>query len=259
MDYFLGAVVFVLGLVVGSFVNVVGLRLPQKKSILGRSQCQVCQKILTFRELIPVFSFLVQKGFCRSCGTRLSWQYPLIELGVALWFLAVWLVAPFASAYSLSTIFYLWLLGSILFAIIIADWHYQVIPDVLVAGLAVLAIFWLGFLYFSGQAAIGLALFHLAAGLGAGAFLLLLWAITRGQGMGLGDVKLAAALGLILGVSGTIAVLFVSFVSGALIGIGLILAGRKSLKSKISFGPFLAASTLLVLLFQLIFPNLLAF
>ncbi len=254
MEFFLGVVVFALGLVVGSFINVVGLRVPKNKTIFGRSRCHVCQKTLGFRELLPVFSFIWQKGVCRNCGTRLSWQYPLVELLVALWFLLSFLVvwggfaASFFIPHSLFFIFYLWLLGAGLFAIIIADWHYQVIPDALVVVLTLTALLWLAGNWVLRDYSVTSVLHNFTAAGGAGAFIGSLWWLTKGAGMGFGDVKLAAAMGLVLGPAGVTLALFISFIVGALVGIALMLFGGKNLKSAIPFGPFLAGSTLVVML-----------
>jgi prepilin signal peptidase PulO-like enzyme (type II secretory pathway) len=252
MEFLFGLVVFLLGLVVGSFVNVVGLRLPQGEKLTGRSYCDRCAKKLTFRELIPVFSFLIQQGRCRSCKTKIFWQYPLVELGLGFWFAASFLIEIGSPSIGFSiaawmNLGYLFFAGSIFFAIIISDIRFQIIPDKLLAILGLLTLAWL----------VGKALLqqdslilgeHFLAGLAAGSFFLALWLLTRGKGMGFGDVKLAGLIGLMLGFEGAALAILASFIAGALVGLGLIIMGKKTLKSPLPFGPFLAGATLIVLL-----------
>ncbi len=221
-----GLIVFFVGLAVGSFANVLIDRLPKGQSVLwGRSRCDYCKKTLRSWELIPVVSYVLQRGRCRRCHKRLSYQYPLIELVTAVGF--VFLYPQFAY----------WIIFSSLLIIFVSDLKYQIIPDSMVI---------LGILGALG--ALGMKANNLASAIGASLFFLMLYLITRGRGMGLGDVKLAFLLGFLLGFPGIVVSLYGAFLTGALAGVILILRRQKKLKSKIAFGPFLILGTVVELL-----------
>lgn len=203
----------IFGLAVGSFLNVLIDRLPKGENVLtGRSRCDHCGKSLRWFELIPLLSFLLQGGRCRRCHARLSWQYPIVEL-----------VTGIAFFYGVNP-----LLFSSLLVIFVADLKYQIIPDSMIV-IGVIGV--IGVLGVIGE--------NFFAGIGAAAFFLLLWLITRGKGMGLGDVKLAFLMGLLLGFPKIVVAAYLAFLTGAAVGVILILLRKKDLKSKIAFGPFL--------------------
>ena len=212
------------GLAVGSFLNVLIDRLPRGRNVItGRSTCDYCGKALRWFELIPLVSFLVQRGGCRRCHKKLSWQYPIVELVTAVGFIF------FAPSY--------WIIFSSLLVIFMADLKYQIIPDsMLVVGV-------IGVI-----GAIGVIGGNVVAGVGASAFFLLLWLVTRGKGMGLGDVKLAFLMGLLLGFPNVIIASYLAFLTGAGVGVILILLGKKKLKEKIAFGPFLVVGSVAALI-----------
>ena len=216
-------VAFLIGLMVGSFVNVLADRLPRGESVLwGRSRCDHCKKTLRWYELVPVVSYIVQFGRCRRCHKRLSVQYPVIELATGI---------GFTLLHSLP----LYLLFISLLVIFIADFKYQIIPDSMIV-LGILAAVWKGA--------------YLVPAIGSFAFLYLLWAVTRGKGLGFGDVKFAFLMGLLLGFPGVIIAFYVAFLTGALTGVILMLGRYKTWKSKIAFGPFLVLGTVVGLIWQ---------
>ncbi|KKU80689.1 MAG: Prepilin peptidase [Candidatus Gottesmanbacteria bacterium GW2011_GWA1_47_8] len=219
--------VFVLGLCVGSFANVLIDRLPKGESVwFGRSHCDHCKKTLRWFELIPLLSFVLQTGRCRRCHKKLSIQYPLVELATG--FMVVLIQGQaFEARQGLA----LGLIFSSLLVIFVADLKYMIIPDSMI----VIGIF--GVLL-QGRALGGLQGSALS-GLGAAVFFLALFLVTRGRGMGFGDVKLAFLLGLWLGFPRIIIALYLAFLTGAVVGVTLILGRKKKLKSKIAFGPFL--------------------
>ncbi len=233
---------FVVGLAWGSFLNVLIDRLPKGESVVwGRSRCDYCKKPLRWFELIPILSYIIQKGRCRRCHKRLSFQYPLIECMTGIGFV------------SLSSISHSWSLllsHSILFSaflvIFVADFKYQIIPDsmILVGIFAAIIPFLTTYTY---QLA---ATNHLLAAFGVTVMFFLLWGVTRGRGMGLGDVKLVFLLGLLLGYPGIIVALYIAFLTGAIVGVILVVVRKKSLKSNIAFGPFLIIGTLIALVGQ---------
>ncbi len=238
--------IFIFGLAVGSFLNVVICRLGTKEKILlSRSRCPHCGVVLKWYELIPVFSFLIQKGRCCYCHKKISWQYPLVEISTGSLFLLVVLNEVIIIQDSLLAFRITFNLIIVCFLIIIFvyDLKHYLIPDRIVfpaIGIALLySLFFVPNLLFS----------YILSAFGAAGFFLLLFLITRGKGMGLGDVKLAFLMGLILGWPNILLALFLSFLSGAVVGIFLIVLGQKGLKSQIPFGPFLSGTTLIVLLY----------
>lgn len=260
-----GVLVFILGLVVGSFLNVVILRyntrlrqgsggqaglLWQVRSWWGtygnsRSRCFSCGKTLKWYELVPVVSFLLQRGRCRACGSKISWQYPLVELGTAISFALVWLMPQPLD----QKIFYL-VIFSILIVILAYDWRHQIIPDALVYGFIVLAFF---YSLFSNS-----LISNLLAGLGLAAFFWILWLVSRGRWLGFADGKLALGIGLLLGPVGGVSATILAFWIGAVAGLLLMAIsklsrthGRVTIKSELPFAPFLILGLVLVLFFQI--------
>lgn len=227
------------GLAIGSFLNVLIDRLPRDESIVfGRSRCDYCHKSLRWYELVPVLSWALQSGRCRRCHRHLSWQYPCIELTTALLFVLVYNGLPFPGEISGTYLMQLtaWFgLISAFLVIFVTDLKYQIIPDSMLILLFITAIAALpdpgihGFLMSS------------AAGIVSGLFFYVLWAVTRGRGMGFGDVKLAAILGFALGYPGIVIASYVAFLTGAVYGVILMIRGIAGLKSRVAFGPFLLA------------------
>lgn len=228
--------VFIFGLVVGSFLNVLADRLPQGETVLwGRSHCDWCKKPLRWFELVPIVSFILQGGRCLRCHKPLSIQYPLVELITALGF--VWIFVNYPLTLSLLVSYYV--LFSSLLVLFISDLKYQILPDsmIVIGSLGALVILVLS------PASLTTLLPHLLSAAGSFAFLYIIWAVTRGRGMGFGDVKLAFLMGLLLGYPGIIIAFYGAFLTGAVAGVILILAGKKGWKSKIAFGPFLIFGT----------------
>ncbi len=244
--------IFIFGLSVGSFLNVVICRLESKEPILfGRSRCPKCGALLKRFDLIPLLSFVLTRGKCRYCGRRISYQYPLVELATGLLFLVVFNQFPISNFQILDSFFYL-IIISFLIIIFAYDLKHYLIPDKIIYPAIIIALLNLGL---KGPNFWALKAQILAACLASGFFLSLVL-VSKGKWMGLGDVKLAFLMGLVLGWPNICLALFLSFMSGAIIGIGLIIAGKKTIKAQIPFGPFLAGATILIMLFEEIFSNL---
>ena len=225
------------GLLIGSFLNVVIYRLPEGRSVVApRSQCGSCGKMLGVWELVPVVSFFLQRGRCRHCRVRLSWRYPLVEglTGVVFWLLG--------RRFQLSGVLVPFLvLAALLIAITFIDLDHYYIPDKLIL---VGACAWVGLRAMHPFIEVPRAL--LGMGLGF-AVMLLIYLLARG-GMGFGDVKLAALMGLYLGPAPVILALLLSFVVGAVAGILLMTLKLKGRKDMLPFGPFLALGTFFTML-----------
>ncbi|HCJ10081.1 MAG TPA: prepilin peptidase [Clostridiales bacterium] len=225
-----------LGVAVGSFLCVCIHRLPQGLSVFGPpSHCPACGRRLTWWELVPLVGYVLLGGRCRTCRSRISPVYPLVELGTAVLFVASVLTWGL-SVEALSAV----LLGSLIIVGGTIDTFHQRIPDVVtLPGIAL----GLSLSLFNPQMG---ALGSLLGLLVGGGFLLAV-AVASGGGMGGGDVKFAAMMGAFLGVEGTLAALLVGFVAGALVGGAALAAGRKRRRDFMAFGPFLGAGGLVAL------------
>lgn len=229
---------FVLGLVCGSFFNVVGLRVPVKKSIVHPpSHCTGCGTRLTKRDLMPVISYLLARGRCRHCHASVSVVYPLGELATGLLFVAVYL----RFGLSLELLAGL-LLVSLAVIVSVSDLAYMLIPNRIL-------LFFLPLLLLARVLHHDLPLWQYALGALAGGGVLLLIHLASRGGMGLGDMKLFAICGLVLGTVQIGTALLLACLAGTLIGGMLLLLGIVKRKQPIPFGPFLAFGTLAAYLF----------
>jgi leader peptidase (prepilin peptidase)/N-methyltransferase len=257
MAYIYSAYFFIFGLLVGSFLNCVIYRLEEKKSPLeGRSFCPKCKHTLRWYDLFPLLSFLTLRGKCRYCKSKISWQYPLVEISTALIFLLIFNFSAFGGPtagwqfyLNLITTLYLFITASLLIIIFVYDLKHSIIPDKILfpaIGIVFLYNLILNSLAYR-QAGKFLILNSLFSAFGAMAFFLLIFLISKGKWMGFGDVKLAFFMGLFLGYPNVLVALFLAFFFGAIIGVGLILAKKKDFKSEVPFGPFLIAGTFMAL------------
>ncbi|MDO8471010.1 MAG: prepilin peptidase [bacterium] len=237
---------FILGAVVGSFLNVVGLRWDSR-NFGGRSICPSCFKILRWFELVPVLSFLIQKGRCRNCGTNISYQYPLVELWTGLIFL---------STYNLQLTTYNKLIFILVFCIYIVitiyDLRHKIIPDELVYAAILLSVVgrWLS----------GGSTLDWLAGPILFTFFGTIWLFSRGRAMGFGDAKLGLSVGLLFGASLGFSAIILAFWIGAfgslvylfLDKVGFLKNAKGlTMKSEIPFAPFIVIGAWMSLVFHL--------
>jgi leader peptidase (prepilin peptidase) / N-methyltransferase len=225
---------FIIGLLFGSFYNVVGLRIPVKESIVApRSACPNCKHTLTPKELIPVLSYLIQRGKCRQCQASISPLYPIMEFLTG----ALFVVVPLALGWT-AEIWVGWTLVSLFIIITVSDLKYMLIPDKIL-------------LFFAGVFLVERIFIPLSPwwdsllGATVGFSLLLLISIVSKGGMGGGDIKLYALIGFVLGTKLVLMSLFISTLLGALIGIIGIMVGVFERKKPIPFGPFIALGSLI--------------
>lgn len=229
--------IFIIGLCVGSFFNVILFRLDRKKGIMtGRSECQNCHQQLRWHDLIPLISYLYLRGNCRYCRSEISMVYPLIELATGLIFVVFFIVAGpmigLKEVISLSIIL-------LFFLLIFFDALYLILPDKIVFTA-------IGASFFFGAFFDRLNLGNLTlTGFLFGLFFGIIYLVSRGQWMGFGDVKLVVAIGLVLGYPlGLFAIVLAVWVA-ALWGIFLMLFKKADLKTALPFGSFLSASTII--------------
>lgn len=251
---------FLLGLAVGSFLNVLISRTVEGESwVEGRSRCDHCGQQLVWYDNIPLVSFLWLRGQSRCCQQPIPLSYPLVELMTGLlfvWWYGVGFVffqltqAPFSV---LQPLFWL-LVGVLLVVILVADFLYMLIPDVAVGSLFTLTLVYRLYLVVSGVMQVR-DLWLTILGMAVAVTLLGgLWLVTKGKGMGLGDVKYALPMSWLLGWPEILVGLFLAFVSGGLVASLLLLVGKKKIRQKIAFGPFLVLGTVLSLVWgELIF------
>jgi leader peptidase (prepilin peptidase)/N-methyltransferase len=232
------------GICLGSFLGVLISRLPRGLPFLwGRSFCSRCKRRIPWFDNLPLVSFFLLGGKCRYCRNPISWREPLVELTTGVLTVAVWnsfsLRTPISNIqYPISSVVYWWILVWGLIVIFFVDLEHQIIPDEILVPLIILS------LLFNGVSRFYFLILNLVPTAVVAAFLfLLLHLVTRGKGMGFGDVKLVFLVGLIFGCPKAIIALYLAFLTGAIAGIILILGRKAKLGQKIAFGPFLALST----------------
>jgi len=248
-----GIFVFIFGLIVGSFLNVVIIRYGNRFFSSPRSECFSCSHPLAFFDLIPVLSFLFLGGRCRYCQSKISWQYPLVELLTALLLLFSYLKLGFSPEFFFSAP--LWLL---FLSVSAYDLRHKIIPDGLVYALIIFSFGYMFFFRF--EASPFLSIF---SGPVIASPFLFLWLISDGRWMGFGDVKLALSIGWFLGLAQGFYALVFAFWVGALVGLFLIFLKKTgdvglspklknlTIKSEIPFAPFLIIGTLIVFFLEL--------
>ena len=228
---------FLLGLVMGSFYNVVVYRLPRGQSLVKPpSSCPQCGHRLTPLELIPVLSYLMQKGHCKACGGIISMRYPIIELVTALGFAFVAFHSTSWPSLIVGVVFF-----SLLLVLALIDLDHKVLPNVLTLPGIILGLF---FSLLGWTTSFGLSL------LGGVTGFVLLFAIaliSRG-GMGMGDVKMMALVGTFLGWKAVFYVLFGASVLGSVGGLIFLYLTKKDRKTPIPFGPSIAGAAFIVYL-----------
>lgn len=230
-------VLFIIGLAVGSFLNVCICRIPDKKSLAYPSHCSKCQHKFDLIELIPILGYIIYNRKCKYCGEKISFQNPLVELITAVVFLLLY------NQFNLSLYFIEYaFLSSLLIAITFIDLERQEIPDELIV-IGLIA----GLLFNIYDIKANMINGILGFLLGGGVFLIIAM-ITQGA-MGGGDIKLMAVLGLFMGWRLIIAITLISFILGAFVSIILIAAKLKNKKDYIPFGPFIAIAAVTAIFF----------
>jgi leader peptidase (prepilin peptidase) / N-methyltransferase len=243
ITYYIGTYIFFLGLCVGSFLNVCIYRLPNEASIIRpRSMCPQCKNPIPFYDNIPVLSYLLLMGKCRSCKTFIPIRYPLVELLTGLLALSVY------ATYGLS---YEWLIYFTFIAALIVitfiDIDHQIIPNII--SLPGIPIFFLA-TYFLPDMTFVKSLIGILVG--GGSLYLVAWgyhAFTGKEGMGMGDVKLLAMIGALVGWKGVLFTIFVGSAIGCVVGIFVMLRTQKNMKLAVPFGPFLSIGAITHLFF----------
>lgn len=259
----LSIIFFILGTIIGSFLNVVVLRYERSRSVNGRSFCPKCFTVLKAFELIPVVSFIVQRGMCRTCHNPISIQYPVVELLTGFIFMGLYLLFGFPTtiAHGLVLVAHM-VLMSLLIVILAYDIRHTIIPNVFVYPFNLLALALLFVNVSENSVTVMLpTLTELLAGPILFLPFFLLWLYSRGRWIGLGDAKLVVGIGWILGLTGGVSSVMYAFWIGAVMSVLLLIMvsmGKSQLpgyrkhftmKSEIPFAPFLIVGHVIVFFF----------
>ena len=251
MDTFSLILTFIFGVIVGSFLNVVALRFNTGMGLGGRSKCMSCGTTLTWKELVPLFSFAMQKGSCKKCRSKISWQYPLVEFIAGAIFVLIFFAYPPTDPLTTITTLFQLVIACLLVVISVYDIKHKIIPDSFVytfSGIALISLF-VG----------GSSWWHiptvemLIAGPVLALPFALFWLVSKGAWMGLGDAKLTLGIGWLLGVSAGVNALVLAFWIAAAFSVIWLLSLHKKFKPRIEipFGPYLILGLYLVLLFHI--------
>lgn len=244
------AIVFIFGLIIGSFLNALIYRLHSGESVAaGRSHCVHCGHELAALDLVPLLSFVWLRGRCRYCGKPISWRYPIVELLTALCFVLV--VHNFHSNFSDVGLWFQMISVCFLIIIIFFDLEHYLILDTVVIPASILAAIFLIYRSFALhnfglhspiiQGLLGIAI---VAG-----FFGLQYFISRGTWIGFGDVKFGVFLGLLFGVGMSLMLLLLAYCTGAVFGLVLISMGKRKMSGRLPFGTFLGISGIILLLY----------
>lgn len=233
---------FILGLCFGSFINMLVYRLEMEGKLLksvykshkynkNRSFCDYCGRQLKWYENIPVISWLVQKGKSRCCQKKLSILYPIVEITTGLLFLICGIKFSIYNANLILLVFSLMIITLLVF-LAVFDLKHMVLPDLAILILYVIALLFWYLVHFNEWN-------YFISAMWSFVFMAFLYLVTKGKGMGWGDVELSLFMGLFLGWPEIIVAFYVAFVVGALVGLVGILVKKMTGKSKVPFGPFL--------------------
>ena len=249
--------IFFLGLIVGSFVNVVIYRIPRGESVVyGRSRCANCGKKIAWYDLIPVVSFFALKARCRQCRQRISWLYPAVELYSGIIFvLAFSFLGQFRLADWLFTVF---ILESLLILALI-DFKNLILPDSVMLAMFAGVIGYGIFERLSSSYRFGIfSINNFIAAAVLFSALFLVWLLSKGAWLGLGDVKLAGLIGLIFGLWGGLIIIYGAIIAGTIVGLFLLANRRANLKTKLPLGSLISFSAMIYVFLGTIIQNKLA-
>jgi leader peptidase (prepilin peptidase)/N-methyltransferase len=241
--YLIEVFIFIMGLCIGSFLNVCIYRLPSSQSIVHpRSKCPQCGTPIAFYDNLPLLSYLWLKGHCRQCRARIGLRYPIVELLGGLFALATFL----KFGLTVEALIYFAFIASLL-VITFIDLDHRIIPDVItLPGIPIC---------FAASFAIPTVTYRdalIGILVGGGSLFLVAWTyhlITKKEGMGGGDIKLLAMMGGLVAWQGVVFTIFVSSLVGTLSGLAVMLQSRKGLKLAVPFGPFLAIGCITYIFF----------
>lgn len=239
--FFLLLLFFIFGSAVGSFLNVVVDRTVRGETIFGRSHCDFCHRKLSTFDLVPILSFVGLRARCRYCKRKLSWQYPIVETLVGVLFAATFYSQASAGVFSVVPLLYYFAIIGTLVVVGVVDLKFSLIPTTFVFAAALLALFYNYFSLNSYDFVVGVFSAVLLA-----LFFFAIVVVTRGRGMGSGDVPLVFLLGLFLGWPFNLAAVFLAFLVGAVVSVVFLAFRVKKIGEAIPLGPFLILGTFII-------------
>lgn len=237
-------IVIIFGLIIGSFLNSLIWRLYKQESFKGRSFCTYCRKQIAWYDNVPVLSFLILRGRCRYCHNKISWQYPLVEIMTALFFVLSYLQLE-SNLFNLNYLLLArnWLAIVVMIIVFVYDFRWQLVSLVVVVPAIIIFIafnIFLSFLWWQ----------ILMAGIILGSFFLAQYIITNKKGIGEGDIWLGVLSGVLLVDFNAIFVMvFLTYIIGSIIALSLMLVGKKKWGEKLPLGVFISVATILTLLY----------
>jgi prepilin signal peptidase PulO-like enzyme (type II secretory pathway) len=261
MLYYFLALVFIFGLIIGSFLNCLIWRLYKGETILDRSYCPKCRKRIEWYDNIPLLSFILLKGKCRHCREKISWQYPIVEFITGFLFVVAFmknyqlpitnyqLISNFQYSISglLTSNFLLltfrdWFFISVMIMIFVYDLRWYIIPDIVsLPAVGVMFLLNLGF---------GMSWRNLAiSGIICGSFFLVQFLISRGKWLGGGDIRLGFLMGVSLGWPNSLLAIFIGYLIGSVVSLTMIAFKKKKWGDQVPLGIFLTTASVLVLFF----------
>lgn len=247
--------IFIIGLIIGSFLNALIWRLHSGESMMDRSMCPKCRHQLAWFDNVPVISYLVLRGKCRHCGVKISLQYPLVELVTAgLFLLAYQRIGINILDYSyfeIASLFKYWFVISVMIIVFIYDLRWYLILDKITIPASVVLFFsWTIERFYYEELFIATHWYLLVAAIVVGSgFFATQYYVSKGKWLGFGDVKLSLVMAIVLGWPNMLGAIFIAYLLGSFVGVGLILLGKKELGSKLPFGTFLSVATVIMLLY----------
>lgn len=251
--FFVVSVILFLGISLGSFLNCIIYRLEKEQKPSGRSYCPKCKHTLSYKDLVPLFSYILLLGKCRYCHKKISLEYPLVEFFTGVLFIITLYFSGFLdinnySFFDIFTLAYLFIVLFFLILIFIYDLKHFIIPDFANFSLVIISFLYLG-IYSFFENNISIFINGLLSAFFVFLFFFAIFYFTKGKGMGFGDVKFVVFMGFFLGFPNILVANFLSFFFGAIIGLLLIIIRKKKMKSEIPFGPFLIFGTYIAYFF----------
>jgi len=250
----------ILGLIIGSFLNVVVYRLNKVESLLGRSHCPYCKKKIRWFDNIPLASFIFLSAKCRDCGEKISWQYPVMEMATGIIFALIgnYFFSSYDSSSWFLTAYYL-VIFSLLLVIFMYDLKYMEIPMIILwVGMVISVVYFLPTDWQNFHIVASIldlkTISGLVGGLVAFLFFFGLASYSKETWMGYGDAYIGLLSGFVVGWPNIVWTLMISFTIGALVSVGLIISRKKTMKSQVPFAPFLISGVFLVIILPQIFP-----
>ncbi len=248
---FLYPLIFIFGLLIGSFINCILYRLKKNEEFVkGKSYCPKCNHLLSWKDLIPVFSWIFLKGKCRYCKKKISIEYPLIEITTGALFLlaTIFVFANYPQFALFHLLFYLVIIPSFLI-IFVFDLRHFLVSEAVLLYTGIFVVLWRIIALFLEIHSLIDLLFYFLAALLSSLFFGALYLLTKKKGIGFGDIEIIFLIGLIVGIPNIFFVIFIGSLIGSIIGIFMILFFKKNMKTALPFGPFLVVSAFIMLFY----------